>query len=145
MKRFKFRLQRVLEYREGLRKESERELALKNRSLSENEDRLREIESAQENCVGVGEAITTMAELAMVGDYRKYLQQSLVEQRERVVEATKAVEEARDVYLDKMKEEDKLSTLKEKQAEEHKAESMKAERKRQDELTVTRFRLKETD
>lgn len=145
MKRFKFRLQRVLEYREGLRKESERELALKNRALAENEERLHEIETAQENAGGGEEQVTTMAELAMLGDYRRYLHEALVQQRERVEEATKAVEEARDVYLEKAMEEEKLSTIKEKKQAEHKVEAAKADRKRQDELTVTRFRLKESD
>ena len=143
MKRFRFRLQKVLEYREGLRKESERELAFKNRELFEREERLRGIMAEQDRAGGVGEKLTTMAEVLLHGDYYRYLQQSLVDQRERVKEATEAVDAAREAYLARAVEEEKLSTLKEKKHEEFKEERAKAERKQLDELTVTRFRLKD--
>lgn len=145
MKRFKFRLQKVLEYREGLRKESERELALKNRELAEQEERLRSIMTAQENAKLITSGQVTMAEMSLHGDYRRYLQEALVQQRLRVDEATQAVDRAREAYLEKAIDEEKLSTLKERRLEEFKEERMKAERKSLDELTVTRFRLKGSD
>ena len=140
-KKFKFRLQRVLDYRESLKKEKERELALRNSELLQAEERLQRVMAAQESVEPpMGE--TTMAELALAGDYLYYLQQALVRQRELIIEAAEAVDEAREAYIEKAVEAKTLDTLKQKRREEHSIELRRSERKETDKVTVQRYRFK---
>ena len=97
MKRFKFRLQRVLEHRVSIKKEKERELAIKNGELHEAEVRKGEILDMQNRSHLPADESFTMAELMLHGEYRKRLNTLLEEQREKVLEAKEAVEEARQV------------------------------------------------
>lgn len=141
MKKFKFRLERVLEYRNALKKEKERELALKNAQLARAEQVVEEITEAQNNAAVPGGGLTTMAELMLHGDYHQFLQDALVNQRLLVLEAAHAVEQARDAYLEKAIEAETLENLKRKRAEEHREQARKEERKEADKLTVQRFRF----
>ena len=141
MKRFQFRLQRVLEYRQTLTKQSERELAIKNAQLHEARSDLEMILTEQDRAEDVADGVTTMAELAMRGNYYEALQQSLVKQRELVVEATQAVDMAREVYREKAMEEKSLDTLKDKRKAEHREAVKKDERKQLDNLVVQRHRF----
>lgn len=140
MKRFKFRLQRVLEYRDVLKQEKERELAEKNRNLFDREARLKNILEEQEKAK-VPQGEVSMAELMLTGNYQAGLREAMVHQRLLVLEATQAVEEARDAYIEKAMETEVLETLKEKQHDLHKDEARKYERKQSDEMQVMRRRL----
>ena len=142
MKKFKFRLQRVLEYRHTLTKDKERELALKNRELRDAEDGVTFLIEAQDKAELAEEGVMTMAELALRGEYLEALQQSLVQQRLMVLQAVDAVDAAREAYREKAIEEETLETLKEKQQEEHKETSRKEERKGLNDMVVQRHRFK---
>jgi len=141
MKRFQFRLQRVLEYRQTLSKQSERELALKNAELHEAREDLEMILGEQDRAEDVAEGVTTMAELSVRGNYYEALQQSLIKQRELVAEAAQAVEMAREVYREKAREVKSLDTLKDKRKAEHREAVKKDERKQLDNLVVQRHRF----
>lgn len=142
MKKFRFRLQRVLDYRISLRKDKERELALKNAELRNAEDRLVAIINEQDRNGLPENGEVTLAELQLTREYQQYLQESLIEQRLLVLEATSAVEAARDAYIEKAIEAETLETLKKKKIAEHKDEARREERKELNDLTVQRHRFK---
>ena len=141
MKKFLFRLQRVLEFRNLVKKEKERELARRHMELHEAQARLDQIIEAQEHALMPQQHIT-IAELNLIGDYRKYLQEALIKQRLLVIEATEAVEKAREAYIEKALEAETLEGVKERRQAEFKDECRKEERKSLDKLTVQRHRFK---
>ena len=145
MKKFKFRLQRVLEYRHTLTKDKERELAMRNGELHEAEGGLEMILDAQDRDGGVAAGVMSMAELALRGEYYEALQSSLIRQREVVEQAVKAVDAAREAYRVKAIEEETLETLKEKKVNEHHELARKDERKQLDSLVVQRHRFTKAD
>ncbi|MCC6933482.1 MAG: flagellar export protein FliJ [Deltaproteobacteria bacterium] len=141
MKKFNFRLNKVLDYRLTLKKESERELAQRNMRLRELEDELKQIVKAQDSTEINSQANMTMAEFSLVEGYLEYLQEKLVAQRELVAQATEAVEEARINYIEKAKESAVLEKLKKKKFEAYREETRRVERKDMNDLTTQRHRL----
>lgn len=141
MKRFTFRLQRVLDYRETLKKEKERELALKNHELSTAEQSVQRILEEQNSSDGIAEGVKTMAEVGLVGDYLRGLQRALENQRVRVKEAQIAVEAARDAYVEKATDVKTLDTVKGKRHEEFLEEKARREKRTTDDIVVQRFRF----
>ncbi|MCB0336997.1 MAG: flagellar export protein FliJ [Bdellovibrionales bacterium] len=141
MKKFKFRLQRVLDYRNSVKKEKERELAQRNAELHAAEERRDSIMDEQDNVSLPMEGEITMAELQLTKDYQAYLHESLIHQRLLVLEAAGAVEAARDAYIEKAIEAETLETLRKKKVDEHKAERRREERKQLNDLTVQRHRF----
>ena len=144
-KKFKFRLERVRDYRDSLKKEKERELALKNLELRVAEERREEIMQAQEGTILPDTTEMTMAELTLTREYLRYLQVSLEIQRKVVKDATVAVEQAREAYVEKAKDVKILDGLKDRKFEEYKEERRKDERKELEKLTVQRHRLRSQD
>ena len=141
MKKFNFRLQRVLDFRNVGKKEKEMELARENARLHEAENQLKQLEEVylqQE----LGEGEMTMAELMVRGEYVEYLREAIELQETYVGQAIEAVEAARDAYIEKAIEAETLETLRKKRVEEHKEESRQEERKELDRLVVSRFRHK---
>jgi flagellar protein FliJ len=142
MKRFKFRLERVLDYKEVEKDERSRELAVRNRELREREERLDEIVDAHEKVVCPTNEVITMAELNLMGQYQEALRQALIQQRLLILEAADAVEAARDAYIEKSIEVETYETLKAKKREVFKDELKRKERKDLDEITVQRHRFR---
>lgn len=141
MKKFNFRLQRVLEHRQRVKKESERELAASHGHLRECEDGVVSIMNAQEQCQIPDSEAMSMAELNLCGDYLNRLQETLVQQRLLVLQAVDAVDAARDKYLEKAVESEILENLKKRKRNEHNQELKRARKKELDELVVLRHRL----
>lgn len=141
MKKFKFRLQRVLEFRHTLTKEKERELMKCNQELQSAEQRVEEILAAQDTADGGDARVTSMAELIAEGDYYRALQNALVCERLHVLEAAEAVERAREAYVEKAIEEESLVKLKERKLEQHREEVRKFEKKELDALVTQRYRF----
>ncbi len=141
MKRFNFRLQRVLDYRETLKKEKERELAVKNHELSTAEQSVQRILEEQNSSDGLAPGVKTMAEVGLVGDYLRGLQRALENQRERVKEAQVAVEAARDAYIEKATDVKTLDTVKTKRHEEFLEDRARREKRTTDDIVVQRFRF----
>lgn len=139
MKKFRFRLERVLDYRNIVKKEKERELAVKNHELVEAEELLEQIVQEQDSCQSVGEA-QTMAELALTAHYQERLQEMFIQQRVLVLEATDAVEQAREAYLEKALEAEVLDKFKGRKREEFKEERKRHERRELDNSVIVRHR-----
>jgi len=140
VKKFKYRLGRVLEFREAEKKDKEAVLAEKNFELHSAESRLGVIIDLQNQATLPEQGELTMAELTLQREFQMSLREMLERQRILITEATEAVEAARDAYLEKAVEAETLVTHKEKKRVEHFTESKRVERKAQDELTVQRFK-----
>jgi len=142
MKRFKFRLQRVLDFKTTLKKESERELARRNGELHSAERRAEEILEEQDKAKLESQGTVTAAELLLHGNYQARLREVLIEQRLMVLQAARAVEDARDAYLEKAIETETLENVKEQRHTEHKEEAQREVRKEVDEMVVQRYRFR---
>lgn len=138
-KRFKFRLQRVLDFRETEKRERERELARKNYELREGEKRLDQIIAAQD-AAPVPDGEMTMAEMLLNSQYHVGLRRAIERQRVLILEAADAVDQARDAYLEKAIETETLETLKERRKEEHREEVKLEDKRELDELVVQRHK-----
>ncbi|MCC6220377.1 MAG: flagellar export protein FliJ [Deltaproteobacteria bacterium] len=145
MKKFKFRLQQVLKYKTLIKKEHERELSAKHQELTEAEDRLGEIVEAQERNALSFEKPIRMAELDLKASYQKHLREALESQRNTIVEAIKAVETAREAYIEKAVEVKALEVVRKSRLEEHKKEVSHCEREDIEETVVQRYRFSRGD
>ena len=139
-KHFKFRLERVLSYRRTLRKEAEGELAKKNHELNTAEESLENIITAQDTCPEP-EEVMTMSEFALASHYKERLQAALVNQRLLILEAARAVEDAREAYVQRAIDAKALETVRERRHEEHKDEQRRIDRKDNNERTTQRHRF----
>ena len=142
-KRFKFRLERVLNFRDSEKKERERALAEQNAELRKREDHLEAIIVAQDEMKLPESEILSMAELQLAGEYQQALREALIEQRLLIIEATQAVEQAREAYLEKNKEVRTLESLKDRRKEEFREELRKDEKKNLDEHAIQKVGRKQ--
>ncbi len=129
MKKFKFRLEKVLGYKNVLKKESELELVRKNSDLANAHEKLENIIAEQDATKDFPNKVLPMTELILNKDYHQALQEALERQRLIVIEVAKTVEIARDMYLERLKEEEVLRKLREKRNNEHLIEEKKEENK----------------
>ena len=141
MKKFKFRLDRILKYNTALKKEKERALMLERAKLNEAESTQRMIEGEQERMDACGVETTSMAELMLRGEYLDALQTLLENQRELVEQANKAVDIAREAYVAQAREEKSLIMIKEKKKAEYDEEKAKADKVSMDSINTMRFRF----
>jgi len=138
MKRFSFRLQRVLEIRERFRDERRQELVQRN---FERDHEQRVLEDLDQEFLRskVREGGTYSAsELVLMGDYSRRLEQEIEQQRVRVVAAEQAAEEARERYIEASREAKALEKLKDKRRVEYQEQVLKEEGNQLDELAVQR-------
>ena len=97
--------------------------------------------AAAESSGGIGDAVMTIEELCLTGDYKQRLQDELEQQREHILLAAKAVDEAREAYIEKTKETESLEAVKRRRKQEHLEEAKKKEKKQIDETVVQRHRF----
>jgi len=138
MKRFSFRLQRVLELRERIRDERRQELVLKNMERDNAQHHLAYLEQEYTNA-GLHDGGTySAAELVLRGDYSSRLKQEIAAQLVRVEEVTRAAEEARERYVEASKEAQAIEKLKDRRKQEYQEAVLKEEGGQLDELAVQR-------
>lgn len=142
MKKFDFRLQRVLDYRNVRKKQQEQELAQERRKLFEAEERRNQLESLQAQAEEAmkEEGISSMAELSLAQSYQEMLMKSLDEQENVVKQAIEAVEQARDIYIERAIEAEMLETVKKKKIEDYKLDKKRDDQKTIDKIVVSRHR-----
>lgn len=140
MKRFRFRLQRVLDFRNSLKKEQGLQLAKRNAELLTEQETLEGIVAEHEQSTGQAGGVHAASELKQVRDYGQRLQKRFVEQRQTVQEATQAAEDARLKFVEKSVDAEVFTNLKERKLHEFKEEVRRAEQKELDKLVVQRFR-----
>jgi flagellar FliJ protein len=142
MKRFRFRLQRVLDIREQIRDELRQELALRNQDLAQHARLLNDLEEEYLR-TGLQEGgIVTAGELVMTGAYAARVKQLIVEQMVRVEQAKVAVAEAQERYIQANKDAKAIEMLKDKKREQYNEEVLKEEGNQLDELAIQRASAK---
>lgn len=136
MKKFKYRLDRVLNYRQTVKGEKKRELYQKNMSLLEAERHLKWLEDAALNnrLSESGEIAANLLYLA--GLFGARLEREIVDQESAVAEASEEVETARQAYIEAAKEAEALVILKQKRFNEYLDYVNKEDNKQLDELVV---------
>lgn len=138
MKKFKYRLEKVLQLRERLKEEALRELTLRNGELQAKQyERERLIESFLQNRVEEG-SVMSIGELSLKGQYAARLKSEIASAAVAIEEAEKAVQEATVQYVAASKEAKILTTHKEKKVEEYKEAYFKEEGRFLDELATQR-------
>ena len=136
MKKFKFKLAKVLEHRATLTGAARREAMLRNRILQDAEERLTTLfqSVAGNGLLSSGEMTSVQVELA--GMYTQRLKREIEEQRQKIIEARKAVEVAQLAYIEAKKEEKVLITLEERQRAAYMALVAQHEQTAMDELVT---------
>jgi len=137
MKKFQFRLDRVLQYRQLVKDEKSKELIVLRNILIEEQEKLKALEAAYFN-TSIEEA-SSAEELQMVAFYLDGLKNDIECQKKVIQSATEKVLAAQAVYLQAAQEEKTLSQLKERNYLEYQEYLAKEEAKNIDEVTVQMF------
>ncbi|HMO16765.1 MAG TPA: flagellar export protein FliJ [Oligoflexia bacterium] len=143
MEKFRFRLEKVKQFKEDASRDSKRELARQNARLSTAEDILSQLLEERHRQKLGADGLLTGADLGILNTYDHFLQNLLIKQRQSVQEAEIAVEKAREHVLEKAREEKALSLLKEKRFEEYQDEKKRQERKESSSLAMKQYILRE--
>ena len=138
MKKFQFRLDRVLQYRGLVKDEKTRELVLARNSAFDCAERLKELEAAALMNKLEDDLDCTAEELFLISTYGHKLRCDIEKQQEKLEEAKKKVEEARAAYIEAAKDEKSLAILKQHKLDEYRDYLDKEELKNNDELVVQR-------
>lgn len=138
MKKFRFRLTRVLHYRETVKDEKKRDLLLRQRELVQAELHKTAIEESMARNDLIPDSGATAAEVEIRGAFLQRLIKELEEAHVAVQAAEAAMETARAAYIEAANEFEALSLLKQKRAAEYEEYVNKETEKLLDELVVQR-------
>jgi flagellar FliJ protein len=138
MKRFKFRLQRILDIREQIRDEARQELGRRNAVLAHEQSVLRGLEAELLRLNAGENGIVTARELLLTGAYAQRIQKLIEQQALKVEEARKAIVEAQERYIQANKDAKALEMLREKRRAEYDHEVLKEEINQLDEVATQR-------
>ena len=143
MKRFQFRLQKVLEYKEEIEKQRMHDLADAREELARQVERYERIQAVrEENTVSLSRKASEKEihpdEIQAHLRYQRKLEADLSEQNRRVAGAEAHTEKQRQILLEAAKERKTLETLKEQKLLTHRAESDRQERNFFDEVATMR-------
>lgn len=136
MKKFSFRLQKVLDYRDSVKKEQAAELARTHHALAEEErylDRLCHNHDASDLS-----NIRSAEEIEMAARFKESVRRQLLQQRKVIAEATDAVEAAREMYVQRARESEVLTMLRQRRFDEFHEEEKIVQRKVNDRIVVQR-------
>jgi flagellar FliJ protein len=139
MKRFKFRLQRVLDVRAQIRDEARQELVRRNNERDHELSVLRYLEQEYLNNALVDGGTYSASDLLAKGVYSERLEVAIEHQQVVVQQAIAKAEEALDVYIEASKEAKAIEMLREKKLEEFKEEVLKEEAAVLDEIALQKF------
>jgi len=138
MKRFRFRLQRVLDVRVQIRDEARQELVRRN---AERDHQIYVLAQLQEEFMQLGLSeggMYSASDLTRLGAYAERLTVAIDRQKLVVAEAIKAAEAAQERYIAVSKEAKAMEMLKDKKVQEYKAEQLREEGALLDELASQR-------
>lgn len=135
MKKFKFRLQRVLEHKDTLREEARREVTLRNRAVAEARQKLETLRVTYDsNVLEDGSMPASMVMMSAL--FASRLRNEIAEQIVAIERAEQVAEAARAAYIEAAKEARTLHMLRDKRLEQYNQYIQKEEAKFLDELTV---------
>jgi len=139
MKRFRFRLERVLKLREQIRDEARQELVRRNSERDHELSVLAYLEGEYRRSRITEGGTYSASELLLVGSYAESLKTRIDHQKEVVANAVRAADEAKDRYVEASRRARALEMLKERKEREHAEASLKEEGEQLDELAIQRF------
>ncbi len=139
MKRFKFRLQRVLDVRAQIRDEARQELVRRNNERDHELSILAYLEQEYLNNALVDGGTYSATDLLAKGVYSERLEKAIEHQQVVVQEAIAKAEEALDAYIEASKEAKAIEMLREKKLLEFKEEVLKSEAAVLDEIALQKF------
>ena len=138
MKKFRFRLERVLQYRQVVKREKQRDLIKQQAILAEQLELLAQMEHELSIAeLGDGQIILAQ-DVKLLGDYAGRLRSGIASKRLEIEECEALVEAARLVYQQAAQEAEALEKLKARKSEAHQVYVAKEEEKFLDEMTVMR-------
>ncbi|MCB0339353.1 MAG: flagellar export protein FliJ [Bdellovibrionales bacterium] len=141
IKRFKFRLEKVLQYREVVRSECRRELIQALARLHDAQENLTKLQIALEKNILDSKQVN--AELLFLSQqFAVRLREDIASQREQILLLERFVEEAREAYIEASKDAEALKLLKKKQQARHQEHIRKEEEKAIDEMNIQRERFR---
>ena len=141
MKKFKFRLQKVLEYRETNKSEKRRVLLVKNQELQAGKNRLVELENmALSNKLEQG-TIMMVQQVEIWGMFAERIKDEIAMQKLNLIKLEEEVAAALKEYIDASKDARSLELLKERKLQEFWDVVHKEDEKFLDELAVQRYKL----
>jgi flagellar FliJ protein len=143
MKRFRFRLQRILDIREQIRDEARQELGRRNAELAQQQRILSELEDELKRLTPGEDGTLTAGELLLTSAYAFRVQQLIEQQLVRVEDARREVVIAHDKYIQANKDAKALEMLKEKRRAEYDHEVLKEEINQLDEVAAQRAGAKD--
>ena len=138
MKRFTFRLQRILDIREQIRDEARQELGRRNALLAQEQSVLARLEAELLRLNGASDGIVTAGNLLLTGAYALRVQKMIEQQSVKVEEARKAVVQAQERYIQANKDARALEMLRDKKRAEYDQEVLKEEINQLDEDATQR-------
>ena len=139
MKRFKFRLEKVLSFRLSIKRERERDLQQENYRLAQANSELQALEHAA-RANDIPQNQIQDAELFILqGDFREWTKRAVEAQRQKIKEQEERVEKARIAYIEAAREAEVLEKLKAKRKQQHYDESLRVEQLSMDEISVQRL------
>jgi flagellar FliJ protein len=143
-KKFKFRLQKVLELREEERENRKKELMLKNKAVNEVTEKL---EGLKGKLLGSSRKTGEIKaqDLQLIAQYEARLKQEIEATTQALELLEIEAEKAKERYLDAVKDHEALKVLKTRRQAEYQLTIDRAEAKELDELAVQRFEKNNLD
>ena len=147
MARFRFNLQTILQYREGLEQNARDELMLRSFRLQSEQRKLHELQ--EKSSMTAAEMAVKQHENQMHGeliDYRLYLDRLRVEMensQKNIVRLRTEVEEQKKVVVEASRKRKTLSSMRDKKEKAFNIEQEKTWQKEMDDLVVVRHKSKE--
>lgn len=141
MKRFRFRLARVHEYRTRILDEKRRELARCSALLRSAQAHLQELESERWRELPNKQTFISVGELLLNAEYSQRLAAEIVNQQQEIIKRQQETTRALADYLQASQEEKALAKLREKRYASYLDEQLKEEINSIDELTTQRHGL----
>lgn len=153
MKKFKFALQKVLDFRDRICDEKRQELGRANSFLANARQHLATLRASAAGLSlesggtdpansSLSAPIMSVNDLMLVGDYARRLKAEIEKQLIVVANAEETAEKAREEYVNASKDSKALQSLKDKRKIDYDELTAKEEEKNMDELTVQRFSRK---
>lgn len=139
MKRFKFRLEKVLNFRVSIKHDCERALQQENFRLAEANTELQNLENnARRNDIAQNQ-VQDAAMFLLQGDFREWTKRAIEVQRRNIKEQEEKVEKARQAYIEAAREAEVLEKLKAKRKQQYNEEVLRVEQLSMDEMSVQRL------
>lgn len=136
MAKFKFRLEKVKQYRELIKKQAERELLDKRMAADQAEETMHLLTEEKNRNKVDNDDILTAGDLQVLASYEEFLLKIMKNQKQVVEDTAIAMEAAREIFIDKAKDERALSLLKDRKYEEYREEQTRKQKKEFSEIAI---------